>query len=381
MGMARLVRLGILLLAQAGPDQERLTRELAAVLDSRYAVLDAATRNEAARRLADTILKSKDPSRNAAAVLEVVKFKLVEGLGFVEDVDAYARALGRALESALPEARTALSLPPRFRIREAERNLELVDAYLTEVVPSRPPSEAERTAILGQLGQIAGEIRDQARKKIYGAYAGSLVDRMVLANQKYLSGSIGDPLVGGLTRPLTAEELHRVLAGIREDLGAVDPVEASSEAERRYLESGVVDIDAETPGMRLASRAAKWLFAVPQLNYPRTVAAEESLYDVSRDAKAWVDGAAEPLKAELKGKNLALQPILERPKTPEPRPSALVAGKATSPAADPTQRPSPPAASEGGRGFRLWPFALVLGILAAIAVAWRGRTRDQSVKM
>src|SRR6185503_16022728 len=160
MGMARLVRIGMFLLAQAGSDQERLARELAEILDSRYAALDAAKRNDVARRLAAAILKSKESSRDPNAVLEAVKFKLVEGLGFVEDVDVYAQTLGRALESSLPEARPSLALPSRFRLREAERSLELVDAYLTEVVPARPPSEAERTAMVEQLGLIAGEIRD-----------------------------------------------------------------------------------------------------------------------------------------------------------------------------------------------------------------------------
>ena len=359
-------------------DPDSIRGEIATLLEKTYWQLDIAKRNSVAERLTSGILECKNFGHDPMDVLPFVHMKLLEGLGFVSDVEAYGAALSKGLNLD-PHTAKQLVLPESFTIGERERNIDLVDAWVYEIFQAPAPSKGETQEIARQIALISEELAHTLRTKLHGGYRDQLIEKFLSPIEHSLIGSIGDPWSGGVSRPLTNAEIQAVLRGIKTEGDALTPVDASSEAEKEFIKSGIVDLGTETDAMRAVSKMTRWMYSIIEANYPNTVAAENALFQVSKDAKAWMDKRVEPIREQL-GKeyeefqeklNAVALPPRARTYIPQGKKSALP--KEVRKESDDVS-PDHTTLRELAHSWRWWCFTGVVLVAGGI-VWWRSRVR------
>jgi hypothetical protein len=337
-------------------------------LSADYSDLDPATREQLARNLSKGIAQTSAFGHDPARVLDVVEWRLTHGIEAVRQVQLQGRTLAAEVEGWLDQAATVLSVPESFRIRERDANLACVESYLSEVAARRDASPAERATLAAQLETVANEIRTQARQKIYGAYGQAVVDKnlsMILEEQR---DTLGDAVAGALTRPMTDEEMGRMLDRIRSEIGSVAPVEASSEADRRFAETGDTEVDADTPAQRLASQLAGLMYQFGEMAIPRTAKARDQRDQAAREAAEWLTNVWEPIRKDLETRTGRK---MKRPDLPGLAPGKSRRPSGASPTAVPTAPPNrKPAApvEPAGRSGRSWGGAALLGACVILLI-------------
>jgi hypothetical protein len=289
------------------------------------------------------------------------------------DLSRYAQGLASRAESWIPEASQRLAIPEYLARREREASLSIVEQYATEVLARARASEDDKAALLQQVGTLRDHLRSELRTKVYGAYAEALIDAALQVNVAAITEELGNPLLGGLTKRLTGEEMSRILRTVDDEIAKQSPVEASSPIDGAFSRGEDYRPDQETPAIRVVSSLAARLFSVGELNYPGFISATRAYYETLEETNNWIgqtwkDLYEKSLEGKTKLPSLPPIPIIVPPRSLVP-PLA-----AQSPPGDPSFRRSDSTLlDKTGRSWQVvhsgWAL-MVLGVIVLLMTAF-----------
>lgn len=275
---------------------------------------------------------------------------------------------GPGLEKWLPGSAETLVVPDAYYLRERTANLAVVDAYFTSVVQNARANPVERNEIRQQLHSLAAAVRRAAEGRLAGGYATSLLERTTGDVISSITEALGDPVRGGLFRPLSSSELQMVLEAIDSDAARLEITDASSELDAEFSRTGIYDPDRATPAILAALHLADRLWSVGELNHPTYIRALRDLYATCGDASQWFRDTDAPLQDKLKHLGTEVGSAEKtRASLPQPPrlPKPISAGDAASFDRPATHGPAPPTSGS------TWGRVMVLfSVVVALALAW-----------
>lgn len=374
------------LLLGAGPalqselSEEAVSARILERLSTDFAALEPERRGEIAATYARGILQNSAFGHDRARMLACVDSRLAGGADLSRKIAGVSQAAARSVERWVPDARRTMSLPESFADRERDALLAMTRHYIFEILARPRATDGEIAALRQQLSAIQAELRALARTKIFGAYADPLIEKTLEMTRAQLEEQLGDPLAAALARPLTADELARVIEAAREDVAGMAPVEASTDADLEYSRTGVAESDAETAAIRLANRLALRMFSTGELQYPSFATANAQYQRVFADAQIWHSEAWARIEQELDAEkerskeiaSLIAQGKIKPLKPSVPTPLKLPAGPAASGSPAATERPD----GTPSTGRLRFAGAALLVVLLALTAGWGIRRRS-----
>lgn len=350
--------------------------EVHARLLDRCASIHPAAAPEERSRIAEgwtrRILAVRDFGHDPSVVLDHFDWTLAQGSAVGSAAQATAASLSEGIDRWVPDVRQRLALPDDLLRLERARVIDVAEAYLQEVVVRPRASDADRAAIREQFERVREEIRAAARSKIHGAYGEKVLGAWLdLLTKDQLGEDLGNPVEGALSRPLTEGELDRVLQSVRKDIGAMEPVEASSEADRVFAESGRRSPGVDSPAIRAASAAAHRLFLLADTLYPRHSESLRRLRRTQLELVTTLDRSWAGVVDELKRQGAKVTEL------PTPRevlgPKATAGGVAELPSATTPDTRSP--APEETRTSSRLPWIVAVLAAAGLILLWTARRK------
>jgi MYXO-CTERM domain-containing protein len=330
-----------------------------ATADERARVVDAWTK---------AVLDVRRHGHDPRGVLDRLDWTLANAAYIGPKVKDAAVVMSHGLETKVPDVRRRLEPPEELLGRERRWTIEVASAYVEEVVARPKADEEERAEIRRQFERVREEIRAAARPKIYGPYGEDVLrislDRL---SEDQLGSDLGDPLEGALSRPLSSTELEAVLRDVREQIGAMPPVEAASPADRLFVESKGRSPTVGSDAVKAASAAGRRIFLMAEILYPRHVASMRELRVAQREIIVGLNKAWEGVAADLERKGVRISEA--SPEEALKVHGSLDAGDRVSPEPGPaTRRAAAASSTSSSAGKRGWALAL-LALLGVAAVA------------